>query len=452
MSKAKTSYVCNHCGAVYPQWHGKCPACSEWNTLGEFREAATPPAAARRAPARAAVPVAEVEVAAQPRRPTHLEELDRVLGGGLVPGALMLLAGDPGLGKSTLLLQAANAFAEREQPCLYVSGEESLQQVALRSRRLGSLSSRLLLLAETDTEVIEEQIQHLSPGLVVIDSIQSMYSPGAESLPGSVSQVREGASRMMRLAKDLSIPTFLVGHVTKDGNIAGPRLLEHMVDTVLSLEGEHHSGYRVLRAVKNRFGSTDELGLFRMVAEGMVGVPDASAALLEERRVGLPGSSVVATLEGNRPLLVEIQALVSEGAPFGAARRSVNGLDYNRTCLIIAVCEKRARLPLAKEDVFINLPGGIRVSEPATDLGLAMAIASSVRDEPIPPDLAFLGEVGLTGEVRSVPGLERRLGELARHGFQRCLVPPRAGVKPPAGLVLIAAEHLHRALEHTFGR
>ena len=256
---------------------------------------------------------------------------------------------------------------------------------------------------------------------------------------------------MMRIAKDLEVPTILVGHVTKDGSIAGPRLLEHMVDTVLSLEGDQHSGYRLLRAVKNRFGSTDELGLFRMADDGLHEVPDASAALLEERRAALPGSSVAATLEGNRPLLVEVQALVTEAASFGAARRSVTGLDYNRTCLIIAVLEKRGQFPLSKHDVFVNVPGGVRITEPATDLALAMALASSMQDKPIPSDLAFLGEVGLTGEVRSVPGLERRLGELARHGFRRCVTPPTAGVRPLSGLEIIPVEHVHQAIRVSFG-
>lgn len=451
MSRQKPGYVCNRCASVFPQWYGKCPTCGEWDSLGEFRAPAFVSAAARRGPARAPVPVCEVPVAQEPRTPTGVGELDRVLGGGLVPGVLVLLAGDPGLGKSTLLLQAANSFASPDHPSLYVSGEESLQQVALRSRRLAQLSPHLLLLAETEAEVIEAQVQESPPGLLVVDSIQAMSSAGVESLPGSVPQVRECAARMMRVAKELGVPTVLVGHVTKDGSIAGPRLLEHMVDTVLSLEGEHHSGYRVLRAVKNRFGSTDELGLFRMAEDGLHGVPDASAALLEERRAGLPGSSVVATLEGNRPLLVEVQALVTEAGAFGAPRRSVTGLDYNRTCLVLAVLEKRTQFPLSKHDVFVNLPGGVRVSEPATDLALALAIASSLRDQPLPADTAFLGEVGLTGEVRSVPGLERRLAELARHGFRRCLAPPGAGARPPEGLEVIVVEHLQAAIKAAFG-
>jgi DNA repair protein RadA/Sms len=396
--------------------------------------------------------VAQVELAAQPRLSTQVAELDRVLGGGLVPGALVLLAGDPGLGKSTLLLQAAHSFATHHSTCLYVSGEESLTQVALRSRRLGALSPNLLVLAETDLEAIEAQVAETRPGLLIVDSIQAMCSPGAESLPGSVGQVRESAARLLRIAKDLGVPTVLVGHVTKEGAIAGPRLLEHMVDTVLYLEGERQAGYRVLRAVKNRFGSTDEFGLFSMTEEGMQGVPDASAALLEERRAGLPGSAVAATLEGTRPLLVEIQALVSEAAPFGAPRRSVNGFDYNRACLIIAVLEKRTRMPLAKQDVFVNVPGGVRISDPAADLALAVAIAGSAQDQPVAPDTAFLGEVGLTGEVRAAPRLDRRLVELARHGFTQCLTPRAPRAKAPAGMKLIAVEHVDEAIKFAFGR
>jgi DNA repair protein RadA/Sms len=348
----------------------------------------------RRAPAAAPVTAAEIDLATQARSSSGLDELDRVLGGGLVPGGLALLAGDPGIGKSTLLLQAASSFAAAHGVCLYVTGEESLSQVAMRSRRLEALSSRLLLFAETEVYAIAQQVEQTSPRLLVVDSIQSMYSSNLDSLPGTVSQVRECAARLLSLAKDLGLPTFLIGHVTKDGAVAGPRLLEHMVDTLLSLEGDRHSGYRLLRCMKNRFGSTDELGLFQMTESGLEGIPDASAALLAERRAGTPGSSVVAALEGSRPLLVEVQALVARAAPHMTPRRSVSGLDYNRTCLILAVLEKRMGIPLATEDVFVNVPGGVRVTEPASDLGLALAVASSYQDVPMPPDMACVGEVG----------------------------------------------------------
>jgi DNA repair protein RadA/Sms len=453
VNKARTQYVCDRCGGVFPQWYGKCPACGAWDSLWEMRgkETVGPAAAARRSGGRSPVPVTEVELAPQPRLPTTVEELDRVLGGGLVPGALVLLAGDPGLGKSTLLMQAGNAFAENHGKCLYVSGEESLQQVAIRSRRLGSLSPDLLLLAETDAEAIEQQVVQTEPGLLIIDSIQAMYAPSVESLPGSVGQVRECALRMMRIAKDLGVPTFLVGHVTREGTIAGPRVLEHMVDTVLALEGDRHSGYRILRAIKNRFGSTDEVGMFHMAQEGLQGVPDASAALLAERRAGLPGSSVTVALEGSRPLLVEVQALVSRGPSSGTLWRSVNGLDYNRTCMVIAILDTRTHLSVADKAAFVNVPGGLRVEEPATDLGLAMAVASSILERPVPPQVAFVGEIGLTGEVRAVPALGRRLAELSRYSFTWCLVPPgkdRGGA--PSGLKLVAVENIGDALRIIF--
>jgi len=445
MTKTRTTFMCDSCGAECAQWHGKCPACGEWNTVVEFRVGDVPAATTRRAPAAVPVPAGEVETSTQERRPTGVEEFDRVLGGGVVPGALILVAGDPGIGKSTLLLQAANCFAAAHGRGLYVSGEESLSQAALRSRRLKALASELLLLAENDVDAIAVQVQKLSPRVLVIDSIQAMYSPELKTPAGSVSQVRDCAARLLRLAKDLSVPTFLVGHVTKEGALAGPRLLEHMVDTVLSLEGDRHSGYRVLRSVKNRFGSTDELGLFRMVETGLEAVPDASAALLAERRADTPGSSVVPALEGNRSLLLEVQALVARAAPNANPRRSVTGVEYGRTCLVLAVLEKRAGIGLGEADVFVNVPGGIYVGEPAADLAVALAIASSYRELPVRPDTACVGEVGLTGEIRAVPRLDRRLAELSRRGFRRCLVPPQARPPRPKGMEVIAVEHVSDA-------
>jgi len=450
MRKDRIKYICDRCGAESPQWHGRCQSCGEWNTLVEFRVPDGPSVAARRASTGPPVAAVQVDLGPHARSPSGLDELDRVLGGGIVPGSLVLLAGDPGIGKSTLLLQAASSFSATNGSCLYVTGEESLSQVAMRSRRLQTLSSDLLLLAETEVEAITRQVEQTSPQLLVIDSIQAMYSSGSTSLPGTVSQVRECAARLLCLAKDSALPTFLVGHVTKEGAVAGPRLLEHTVDTVLSLEGDRHSGYRLLRCVKNRFGSTDELGLFQMTENGLEGVPDASAALLAERRAGTPGSSVISALEGSRPLLVEIQALVARAAPHVTPRRSVTGLDYGRTCLILAVLEKRAGIPLATEDVFVNVPGGVRVTEPASDLGLALAIASSYRDVATRPNTACIGEVGLTGEIRAVPRLDRRLVELTRHGFGRCLIPPRAGTPPPEGMQTIAVEDLSQAFRAAF--
>jgi len=453
MSKPRTAFVCERCGVEFAQWHGRCESCGEWHTLVEIRISEERHSAARRACAQAEPrPAGEVSSEPQPRLPTGLEEFDRVLGGGVVPGSLALVAGDPGIGKSTLLLQAANSFAGRHGCCLYVSGEESLSQVALRSRRLQALSNELLLFAETEVGAIRDQVERVSPRLMVVDSIQAMYSPDLSSLPGTVSQVRDCAAQLLRLAKDLGMPTFLVGHVTKEGVVAGPRLLEHMADTVLSLEGDCHSGYRILRAVKNRFGSTDELGLFQMTGTGLEGVPDASAALLAERRAGIPGSSVVPAMEGTRPLLLEIQALVTRASPNVTPRRSVTGLDYGRACLVLAVLEKRVGLPVAGADVFVNIPGGIRAEEPATDLGLALAVASSLHEAPIPRDTACVGEVGLTGEIRSVPHLDRRLMELARCGFRRCLAPSRgsSSVSDSERIEVVPVEDICEAFQAVF--
>ncbi len=447
--------MCEQCGAESPQWLGKCPACSEWGTLVEYRLPVTASGSARWSSSHSPqaskpIPAFAIEEATGARQPTGLQEFDRVLGGGLVPGALILLSGDPGIGKSTLLLQAANSVAASQGRCLYVSGEESLGQVGLRSRRLGAVSPELLLLAESNVEMVCVEAEQHKPALLLVDSIQAMYSPEIEAPPGSVSQVRDCAARLLRLAKDLSLPTMLVGHVTKEGALAGPRLLEHMVDTVLSLEGDRHSGYRILRSTKNRFGSTDELGLFAMKENGLEGIPDASAALLAERRQGRAGSSVVAALEGSRPLLLEIQALVTQAVPGGNPRRSVTGLDYGRTCLILAVLEKREGLPLGSADVFVNVPGGIRLNEPAADLGLALAVASSFQDRPLAPDLACLGEIGLTGEIRSVPQFGRRLVELSRQGFKRCLTPRQAEMQSSEKIKLIRVTDLAEALAAAF--
>jgi len=450
MAKQTSRYICDNCGAESAQWLGKCSACGEWNTLVEVKVRATRSPAATRGAAQEPLPLTQLSAEEQPRRTTGLGEFDRVLGGGVVPGGFVLLAGDPGIGKSTLLLQCANAFAERHGRCLYVSGEESLGQVAMRSQRLEPISEKLLLLAETDVEQVESQVERMKPELLIVDSVQALFSAETGSLPGSPSQVRECATRLLRVAKDLGIPTFLVGHVTKDGSVAGPRLLEHMVDTVLSLEGDQHSGHRILRATKNRFGSTDEIGLFQMTESGLEGVPDASAALLAERRAGAPGSSVAAAVEGSRPLLVEIQALVSAGPAYGTPRRSVTGVDYNRTCLILAVLEKRAGLSLGSQDVFVNVPGGIRVTEPALDLGVALAVASSVKDQALPEDLACIGEVGLTGEVRNVPRLAARLNELSRRGFRRCLAPAGSAERGSAGMSLVPVENVNDAFRLAF--
>jgi DNA repair protein RadA/Sms len=441
MAKGRITFMCERCGTESAQWQGRCPACSEWNTMVEFIVPASP-AGRRIASATEPVAAATLDLSRELRLSTGLGELDRVLGGGFVAGSLVLLAGDPGIGKSTLVLQAANSFSAAHGPCLYASGEESIAQVGMRSRRLQAAGERLLLLAETDVDAIAQHVRKMMPALVFVDSVQAMSAAAVEAAPGSISQVRECGARMLRLAKELAIPCVLVGHVTKEGTLAGPRLLEHMVDTVMSLEGDRHSGYRLLRCTKNRFGSTDELGLFHMTETGLEGVPDASAALLAERRNGTPGSSVIAAIEGTRPLLLEVQALVSQASPGGNPRRSVTGLDYGRACLILAVLEKRAGMPMASADVFLNVPGGLRLSEPAADLGIAMAVASSFREAPILDDTACVGEVGLGGEVRSVPQLGRRLGELARQGFRRCLTPRQADAAGSAKIEVVPVETL----------
>jgi DNA repair protein RadA/Sms len=364
----------------------------------------------------------EISAEGGERIATGIGELDRVLGGGLVKGSLVLIGGDPGIGKSTLLLQASRALAERGGPVLYVSGEESAGQVKLRAERLGIAPPGLYFVAENDLQAVEAHVAELRPRVLVVDSIQAVFLPGLESAPGSVSQVRECGARLMLLAKRREIATFLVGHVTKEGALAGPRVLEHLVDTVLYFEGERHHAYRVLRAVKNRFGSTNEIGVFEMAEGGLVEVKNPSGFFLSERPKGAPGSVIVSSLEGTRPLLLEVQALVTP-ASFGAPRRTVLGADYNRVCLLLAVLEKRVGFPLQSQDAFVNVAGGGRVSEPAADLGLALAAASSYLDRPVRGDVVVMGEVGLTGEVRAVTALAARLKEAAALGFHAAVVP-----------------------------
>jgi len=427
--KPTSVYRCQACGFQTGKWYGRCPDCSAFNTMVEERTAPSREGGfgRRRVAGAAPVPVAprrlaDVTVGDADRITTGIAELDRVLGGGVVAGSLVLIGGDPGIGKSTLILQASRALAEAAGPVLYVSGEESAAQVKLRADRLGLGAPELFLLAETALEVIEGQVATLRPRVLVVDSIQTVYLGDLESAPGSVSQVRECGGRLMLLAKQGGLAIFLLGHVTKDGALAGPRVLEHLVDTVLYFEGERHATYRVLRAVKNRFGSTNEIGVFEMTDRGLSEVRNPSAVFLAERPVGAPGSVIVAALEGTRPLLLELQALVTP-AHFGTPRRTVLGADYNRVCLLLAILEKRAGLPLQNQDVFVNVAGGARCQEPAADLGLAVAAASSYLERPLAPDVVVLGEVGLTGEVRAVGGLEPRLREAAALGFQAAVVP-----------------------------
>ena len=438
---------CTDCGGMAPRWSGRCPACGEWNTLVEEVERPLPaagPAAVTSAGARP-VRVADVEMAEWRTRPTGVEELDRVLGGGLVPGSVTLVGGEPGIGKSTLLLQAAAAMVAAGARCLLVSAEESGQQVRLRAERMGALGAELWLVAETSLPAVVAAVDEVKPDVLVVDSIQTVFDPDVGSAPGSVSQVRECAARLVSLAKSRGLATVLVGHVTKEGTLAGPRVLEHVVDTVLSFEGERHHSLRLLRAVKHRFGATGELGLFEMAGSGLVGVPDAGALFLADRRPGVPGSVVVPAMEGQRPLLVEVQGLVSP-TDLTMPRRSAQGLDAGRLALVLAVLGERAGMTFAKADVYVSAVGGVRVVEPAADLAVALALASAKTGVPLPPDLVACGEVGLGGELRQVNSAGRRLAEAGRLGFCRAMVPPSAP-GAAAGLRILRPATLSEALD-----
>jgi DNA repair protein RadA/Sms len=424
MARERSVYRCQECGFAAPK-SGTCPDCARLGTyVALVEERPAPTRSGRPAWEAASRPVllGEIRVGEGERIRTGIAELDRVLGGGVVKGSLVLIGGDPGIGKSTLLLQASRTLAAAVPPVLYVSGEESAEQVKLRADRLGAAPSGLYFLAETDLQVIERHVAELKPRVLIVDSIQTVFLPGLESAPGSVSQVRECGGRLMLLAKGKGVSTFLVGHVTKEGALAGPRVLEHLVDTVLYFEGERHHAYRVLRAVKNRFGSTNEIGVFEMTEAGLAEVKNPSSFFLSERPKGTPGSVIVSSLEGTRPLLMELQALVTPAA-FGTPRRTVLGADYNRVCLLLAVLEKRVGLPLQTQDAFVNVAGGGRIAEPAADLGVVIAAASSYLDRPVRGDLVVMGEVGLAGEVRAVSRLPARLKEAAALGFSAAVVP-----------------------------
>lgn len=455
MPRERAVYVCQECGQEAIRWQGRCPGCGAWGTMVEERVPAGSrpgalrgaPGAERDAPA-TPVPIAAIEPAEALRLLTGIGEFDRVLGGGLVPGSMVLVGGDPGIGKSTLLLQAAHRLAEGGTRVLYVTGEESARQVRLRAERLGTLAPELYVAAETDVEAIGRAVRTVKPGVLVVDSIQTVYSPGVPSAPGSVSQVRESAAELLRLAKASSVAVLVVGHVTKEGTIAGPRVLEHIVDTVLYFEGERQGHLRVLRAVKNRFGSTGEIGLFEMRDAGLAEVPGASRMLLAERPEGAAGSVVVPCVEGTRPLLVEVQALVS-GTPYTNPRRTATGIDLTRVQLILAVLERRVGLHLGGHDAYVKVAGGVRVDEPAVDLGLAVALASSFREVPADPATVVLGEVGLAGEVRAVGRVPERLHEAEKLGFRRAVVPAGSlrGGKPRSGIEPIGVRTVAEALE-----
>lgn len=421
MAKVKTVFVCSNCGYESAKWMGKCPACNGWNTFYEEKISSSNKEGKKEKKSIVPKPLKEFQGKESKRISTGFEEVDRVLGGGLVKGSLVLLGGEPGIGKSTLILQICDKI-KIEEKVLYVSGEESAEQIKIRADRLGVDSDKLLFLGETDMDCIEQAIDETKPGLVIIDSIQTMYSDEITSAPGSVSQVREITARIMKNCKQKEITTIIIGHVTKEGNIAGPRVLEHMVDTVLYIEGERYFSYRIVRGVKNRFGSTNEIGMFEMQNEGMVEIHNPSSVLLSDREENPSGSVIVASMEGTRPILVELQALVAQSV-FGLPRRTANGIDYNRLTLLIAVLEKRAGLMLGNQDVYLNVVGGIKLNEPALDLGIILAAASSYKNISIPNDVVVMGEVGLTGEVRAVNLMEKRLKEAEKLGFHKCIIP-----------------------------
>ncbi len=467
MAKLRVKYICQQCGGEHSKWMGKCSDCGAWNTLEEVPDIPQSPVQQRRqvmlgntaGPVQGShVPVVltEIKPLVQPRIPVGFSEMDRVLGGGLVPGSLTLIGGEPGIGKSTLLLQVSGAIAHAVGPVLYVSGEESLEQIKMRAERLEITGERLYLLAAIELDVIAEAVHRLKPSLVIVDSIQTVVANHLTAAPGSISQVRECTLQLMQLAKNSSIPIFIIGHVTKEGTVAGPKALEHIADAVLYLEGERYHSYRLLRGVKNRFGATHEVGVFEMHGEGLVEVANPSAIFLSDRASGATGSAVVVSMEGTRPLLVEVQALVTP-SNFGNPRCTTNGIDHNRLLMLLAVLTKRVGLAVGSHDVYANVVGGFSLEEPSIDLGVAAAIASSYRERLLAADMALIGEIGLSGELRAVSRLPLRVREAAKLGFKRCIVPSAgkgARVRSeleesglPADFSVITASSLAVALE-----
>ncbi len=451
MAKAKTIFVCSNCGYESAKWLGKCPACNEWNTFYEEKVINTSSTSGGKSSVskEKALPrkLKEVEGVETVRTSTGIGELDRVLGGGVVKGSLVLVGGEPGIGKSTLILQLCDKI-QGDGKVLYISGEESAEQVKLRADRLDINNDDIMFLGETNIDNIQDAIISINPKLVIIDSIQTMYSEEITSAAGTVSQVREITSRIMRMCKDNGITTIIIGHVTKDGNIAGPRVLEHMVDTVLYLEGERYFSYRILRSVKNRFGSTNEVGMFEMKNEGMVEIANPSSILISERNDNPAGSVIVASMEGTRPLLVELQALTTPSV-FGIPKRTANGMDYNRLAVLIAVLEKRAGIALGTHDVYLNVVSGIRLVEPAIDLGVVLACTSSYKNVSIPQDVVVIGEVGLTGEVRAVNMIEKRVKEAEKLGFKKCIIPEsnKRLLKDSFKLDIIGVRNINEAIK-----
>ncbi len=447
--KTKTTYFCTECGNETAKWAGRCPVCGAWNTIQEAPAAAKPGKGAKKAgerlPANSPRLLSELDEGEELRFSTGLSELDRVLGGGAVRGSLVLFGGAPGIGKSTLLLQVCGCL--KDVRILYVSGEESQQQLKMRAKRLGVEGDSLYFLAETDINTVVQSVEELQPQLLVVDSVQTMFNSDIDSAPGSVSQVKDCTMTLMHLAKNTGTSVFVVGHVNKEGAIAGPKVLEHMVDCVLYIEGERSSNYRILRSAKNRFGSTNEIGVFEMEENGLREVPNPSEVMLSGRPVNAPGTCVACVMQGTRPVLAEIQALLTPTG-LAQARRNTNGVDYNRTMLLLAVLEKIGGLHVSGCDAYINVVGGLELDEPSADLAIALAVASSFRDKPIGEDLCAVGEVGLTGELRSVQNINQRLQEIARLGFKRCVIPAHCkdDVKAPEGLRILPAKSIREAV------
>ncbi|MBT3603608.1 MAG: DNA repair protein RadA [Candidatus Latescibacteria bacterium] len=454
MAKMRVSYVCQQCGADSGRWFGRCTGCGAWNTCVEEATESSPAKQKQRAgliKANPPVPITEVVGGQDERTSTAIAEFDRALGGGIVAGLAALVGGDPGIGKSTLLLQAVSQLALSGLKVLYVSAEESPRQTRMRAQRIGALAEDLLLVSESNLELICGYIEEIQPVAVVIDSIQTIFNPDLQSAPGGVGQVRECAARLVSLAKRTGTAVFLVGHVTKEGTVAGPRVLEHLVDTVLYLEGERHGAFRILRAAKNRFGSTNEIGIFEMRDAGMIEVPNPSQVFLPDRNEGREGAVTICTVEGTRPILVEVQALVA-GSNFGYPQRVANGFDSRRMAILVAVLEKRSGLQLGSQDIFLNVAGGLRLDEPAVDLGVALAMVSSFRNKQVPHDTVVFGELGLGGEIRPVGQIERRIAEAHKLGFLRCIVSKAnlSGLRAPDGLELIGVQDIDAAQDMAF--
>lgn len=456
MAKIKTKYVCQECGYENSKWLGKCPECNKWNTFVEEIEERNSKSSKEvfvidKSSSRP-LNINSIETIKEQRFSTCINELDRVLGGGVVKGSLVLVGGDPGIGKSTLLIQVASNVANSGKKVLYISGEESASQIKMRAQRLGIKSDNLYIFAENNLSIIEAHLESINPDLIVVDSIQTVFSPEITSAPGTVSQIKEGTSRFMKISKKMGISTFVVGHVTKEGALAGPKVLEHMVDTVLYFEGERFNTYRLVRAVKNRFGSTNELGVFEMREIGLVELENPSKILIAEKPKDVAGSVIISTVEGTRPMLLELQALVSPTS-FGIAKRTATGVDYNRVSLLMAVLEKRVGMQIQNQDVYINIVGGIKINEPSIDLGIIMAIASSFRNIPIDGNVAITGEVGLTGEIRAVSFIEKRIAECKKLGFTKIVIPKSSYevVKDVKGIDICPVDSVRQAINIILG-